>query len=39
MFFSISESGYASLQVTSNNRQPISYNGIVTAESSRKRRK
>ncbi|WP_341836546.1 DUF4251 domain-containing protein [Chitinophaga pollutisoli] len=39
MFFSISEGGYASLQVTSNNRQPISYNGVVTAESSRKRRK
>ncbi|WP_109699215.1 DUF4251 domain-containing protein [Chitinophaga deserti] len=39
MFLSVSENGYGSLQVTSNNRQPISYNGIVTAESSRKRRK
>lgn len=39
LFLSISESGYASLQVTSNNRSPISYNGIVTAESSRKKRK
>jgi hypothetical protein len=27
--FTISENGYASLQVTSNNRQPISYNGYV----------
>jgi hypothetical protein len=25
----VSESGFASLQVTSNNRQPISYNGII----------
>lgn len=39
MFLSVSENGYASLQVTSNNRSPISYNGIITAESSRKRRK
>lgn len=39
LFFSVSENGYGSLQVTSNNRQPISYNGIITAESSRKRRK
>lgn len=27
--FTVSENGYASLQVTSNNRQPISYNGYV----------
>ncbi|MGE7775470.1 DUF4251 domain-containing protein [Chitinophaga sp. NPDC101104] len=39
MFFTISENGYASLQVTNNNRSPISYNGIITAESSRKRKK
>lgn len=26
----VSENGYASLQVTSNNRQPISYNGYIT---------
>jgi len=27
--FTISENGYATLQVTSNNRQPISFNGYV----------
>jgi hypothetical protein len=27
--FTVSENGYASLQVTSNNRQPISYNGYI----------
>ncbi|MCU7550326.1 DUF4251 domain-containing protein [Chitinophagaceae bacterium LB-8] len=31
MALKIQESGYASLQVTSNDRQPISYNGIITA--------
>lgn len=31
MLLRIQESGYASLQVTSNNRQPISFNGIITA--------
>lgn len=30
MSFSISESGYASLQVISNNRQPITFNGYIT---------
>ncbi len=39
LFLSVSENGYASLQVTSNNRSPISYNGIITAESGRKKRK
>ena len=29
LFFSISNSGYARLQVTSNNREPISFNGII----------
>lgn len=29
LIFTVSENGYASLQVTSNNRQPISYNGYV----------
>lgn len=27
--FTISENGYATLQVTSNNRQPISFNGYI----------
>jgi hypothetical protein len=27
--FTISDNGYASLQVTSNNRQPISFNGYI----------
>ena len=27
--FTVSEDGYATLQVTSNNRQPISYNGYI----------
>jgi hypothetical protein len=30
-FLSVSEKGYANLRVTSNNRQPISYSGIITA--------
>jgi hypothetical protein len=29
LFFSISENGYASLQVTSQNRQPISFYGTI----------
>ena len=33
--FTISENGYATLQVTSNNRQPISFNGYI-AERKRK---
>ena len=32
MFLSVSENGYASLQVTSNNRQAINYTGYVTAK-------
>lgn len=27
--FTVSENGYATLQITSNNRQPISYNGYL----------
>ena len=30
MTLSVSKNGYASLQVLSNNRQPISFNGVVT---------
>ena len=30
MLFSVSKNGYATLQVLSNNRQPITFNGIVT---------
>jgi hypothetical protein len=30
MMLRIQDSGYASLQVTSNDRQPISFNGIIT---------
>jgi hypothetical protein len=29
MYMTISENGYATLQVTSNNRQPISFNGVI----------
>ena len=29
LFLSVSPTGYATLQVTSNNRQPISFNGFV----------
>ena len=32
MIFSISESGYATLQVFSNNRQPISYGGYISVK-------
>jgi hypothetical protein len=35
---SITESGYATLQVTSTNRQPISFNGYVTAIQTRKKK-
>ncbi|GAA0548500.1 DUF4251 domain-containing protein [Chitinophaga japonensis] len=34
----ISEDGYGTLQVISNNRQPISFNGYVTAREPRKER-
>jgi len=33
---SVSETGYATLQVTSTNRQPISFNGYITAIKARK---
>lgn len=36
MFLTISENGYASLQVTSNNRQLISYNGYITGRNTSK---
>ncbi|RPE08753.1 DUF4251 domain-containing protein [Chitinophaga lutea] len=38
LFLSVSEDGYASLQVTSVNRQPISFNGIITEKRSRKKK-
>jgi hypothetical protein len=38
-FLTVSENGYASLQVTSTNRQPISYNGIITERRPRKSKK
>lgn len=38
LIFSISEDGYASLQVTNTNRQPISFNGIITEKRSRKKK-
>ncbi len=34
--FSISENGYASLQVISNNRQPITFNGYITEKKTKK---
>lgn len=34
--FSISKDGYATLQVTSNNRQPISFYGVVSGDGSGK---
>ncbi|WP_343306953.1 DUF4251 domain-containing protein [Chitinophaga niabensis] len=37
-FLSVSEDGYASLQVTSTNRQPISFNGIIAEKRSRKKK-
>ncbi|MBO9151709.1 DUF4251 domain-containing protein [Chitinophaga sp. GCM10012297] len=36
---SVSDNGYASLQVTSTNRQPISYNGVITEKRPRKNKK
>ncbi|SDH53798.1 DUF4251 domain-containing protein [Chitinophaga filiformis] len=36
MSFSISESGYASLQVISNNRQPITFNGYITEKKTKR---
>jgi hypothetical protein len=38
LFLSVSEDGYASLQVTSTNRQPISFNGVITEKRSRKKK-
>ncbi|MBS1567683.1 MAG: DUF4251 domain-containing protein, partial [Bacteroidetes bacterium] len=38
MNLSISETGYASLQVTSNSRQAISYNGYITAVKEKKKK-
>jgi hypothetical protein len=35
MLLSVSKNGYASLQVLSNNRQPISFNGYVTEKKGR----
>jgi hypothetical protein len=35
MFLSVSENGYASLQVTSNNRQSINYTGYITSSNKR----
>lgn len=35
----ITESGYAFLQVTSNNRQPISYNGFIQEKVERRKKK
>jgi hypothetical protein len=34
--FSISENGYASLQVISNNRQPITFSGYITEKKTKK---
>ncbi|WP_162946251.1 DUF4251 domain-containing protein [Chitinophaga barathri] len=39
LMLSVSEDGYANLQVTSTNRQPISFNGIVTERRPRKSKK
>lgn len=36
MMLSVSEDGYASLQVLSNNRDPITFTGIVVARSGRR---
>ena len=38
MQLSVSETGYASLQVISNNRQAISYNGYITEIKERKKK-
>lgn len=39
MNLTVSQEGYASLQVLSNNRQPISYNGIVVEKQERKKKR
>lgn len=36
LFLTVSEDGYASLQVTSNNRQSIGYNGYITGKNTNK---
>ena len=36
MILSVSENGYASLQVLSNNRDPINFNGIVVERKPRR---
>lgn len=38
LFFSVSEDGYASLQVTSTNRQAISFNGTIVEKRARKKK-
>ena len=38
MFFSVSEDGYASLQVTSTNRQAISFNGVIVEKRVKKKK-
>lgn len=38
LFFSVSEDGYASLQVTSTNRQAISFNGVIVEKRVRKKK-
>lgn len=38
LFLSVSEDGYASLQVTSTNRQPISFNGTIVEKRVRKKK-
>lgn len=35
-YFTISKDGYASLQITSTNRQPISFNGIIREKRNRR---
>jgi hypothetical protein len=32
LFFTVSEKGYTSLQVTNNNRQPINFSGYITSK-------
>jgi len=36
MSLSVSETGYASLQVISNNRQPITFNGYITEKKTKR---
>lgn len=38
LFLSVSEDGYASLQVTSTNRQAISFNGVIVEKRARKKK-